>query len=129
MAMTSYNSYRITPGKWAPYNSDDLRAMKIADAQIEAEFAARAHPVPVVLEATETDPRAKKREYNRRYSEAHRDRIRAQKREYNRRYDAAHHQERVAYHARYWQMNKDIICDRQRERRAEKAAHQEGESA
>lgn len=38
--LTKYNGYTITPGRWNPFNADDLRAMRIADAQIEAEFAA-----------------------------------------------------------------------------------------
>ena len=122
MELTCYNSYTITPGRWNPFNSDDLRAMQIADAQIEAEFAALYPPRgrPLSVSQPEDTPATRKRAYNHKYYDAHREQINAQKREYNKRYDTEHHRERTEYHARYWLMNKDIIRDKQRERRAAK---------
>ena len=39
MEIAAYGRYRITPGRWNPWNADDLRAMRIADARIDAEWA------------------------------------------------------------------------------------------
>jgi hypothetical protein len=123
MELTSYNSYTITPGRWNPFNSDDLKAMKIADARIEAEFAAMyAAQVgrPLTVSQPEDTPATRKRAYNRRYYEAHREKIQEQKREYNKRYDATHPRDRADYSARYWLMNKDRINERKRLRKAAK---------
>jgi hypothetical protein len=86
MALTEYNSYRITPGRWNPWTPEDLQAMQIADAQIEAEFVAArtaraadkrrrdraSNPSACRRVGNSEEARARKLERNREYARTHR---------------------------------------------------------
>lgn len=81
MELTHYNSYVITPGRWNPFNSADLKAMKIADAKIEADFSRQMADEMRKVNAevpkrkrkplTE-DQKERKRQKNREWHAAHR---------------------------------------------------------
>jgi hypothetical protein len=98
--ITKYNSYCITPGRWNPYNSDDLREMLIADTQIEADSAARQSAA-----MKEVRVRKKKRCYKPLTPEQ-RERKRAKDREYH----STHRFERNEY-AKEWQRKHKADAD------------------
>ena len=75
MEMTAYNNYHIMRGRWNPWTPDDLAAMATADAQIEAEYAARKA-------AQMKEVRMKKR-YDKPLSPEKLERKRAKNREYH----------------------------------------------
>lgn len=135
-AMTEYNGYKIVKGRWNPYNSDDLRAMKIADAQIEAEEVERiqnartsrreqaAAEERAQLEATmqKDRKRAYNREYMRKWRQRNPEKVNATSRA---RYYT--HKDQISnYFRAYYQTNREIIMENQRQRRAAKKAAQQG---
>lgn len=114
MGLTSYNGYTITPGRWNPYNADDLEAMQRADAQLEAEIAAKLSgqaPDPA-LSPEEIERKRRKREYNKQYAATHK----AERREHNRRYAEQHPEHRAEYQRAYHAVHRFEINERQRAR-------------
>lgn len=119
--MTSYNSYSITPGRWNPFNSDDLLAMKRADAQIEAEYArdpikfiqgtvAQRHPVRKKRYDKPLTPeqKAKKNAKDRAYHAAHRH----ERNEATRAWEAAHREQSAARSREYYWTHRDEMLAR-----------------
>lgn len=126
MALTSYNNYTITPGRWNPFNSDDLQKMAIADAQIEADFAAQSDATEAsgpALSLEEIERKRRKREYNKQYGAANK----AKRREYNRRYAEKHPHHRAEYERAYREVHRFEILEQQRARyHARKAKEKQG---
>ena len=101
MALTKYNGYTITPGRWNPLTSEDLEAIKAHDDEL-----ARIDAM-----STEERKKALDRAKHQRYYAKNRERIRARQAAYR----EAHRDENNQRVAKWRAENREIYLARMRE--------------